>query len=259
MKPSFTASIPAVAIASIFALACTAPRAAAQQPGITSAQCIATSVGAGGSGVVIYVSQIVPMQGGNPKSLNGPWGDYVKAVYKVENLASAICQPMSGDPAIQQRVLAAEQQAWQKNGMNVVQVNWQMGGPPHKPASDTNPYAAVDKPAGGGKGGDAPADAAPAPTGPLPRASYCYSDDKKPTIYFSDPFDTADLPSPAAWKAAFTKMLLQKYMYKGIVTCKDAGTIVDVQSLILKQKEALDGKQLVDTDWSYEPPAPAAQ
>ena len=107
-----------------------------------------------------------------------------------------------------------------------------------------------------------PADAPPPPPppaaeqGPPPRASYCYSDDKKPTVYFSDPFDTAGLPSSSAWSTAFTKFLAQKYAYKGIVTCKDKGTIVDVQSVILEQKDGLQGKQAVDTDWTYEPPAP---
>ena len=96
----------------------------------------------------------------------------------------------------------------------------------------------------------------PADSGPQPRATYCYSDDKKPTIYFSDAFDTAELPNPKAWANAFTKLLADKYMYKGIVTCKNSDTIFNVQNAIRDQKDTLTGKQLTDTEWTYEPPAP---
>ena len=87
-------------------------------------------------------------------------------------------------------------------------------------------------------------------------ASYCYSDDRKPTIYFSDAFDTAGLPSSTAWSTAFTKMLAQKYAYKGAVTCKTVATIVSAQSAMRDQRDSLQGKQFIDTDWTYEPPAP---
>jgi hypothetical protein len=45
-------------------------------------------------------------------------------------------------------------------------------------------------------------------------------------------------------------------MYKGVVTCKDLPTISKVMSAVLDQKAALQGKQTVDTDWTYQPPAP---
>lgn len=237
MKTSFAVA----AILSIVALV--APSASAQ---MSAFQCMATSVAPGGSRVTIYVSQLLPLDASMRAALTGAWGAFVKANYHLETVASAICNPLSADPAIQQRVLAAQANAWQKSGLNVVQVIWRPG------------QAANAAPAPSNK----PADAAPPPAppatnqGPPPRASYCYSDDKKPTVYFSDPFDTAGLPSSSAWSTAFTKFLTQKYGYKGAVTCKDKDTIVSVQSAILEQKDGLQGKQAVDTDWTYEPPAP---
>ena len=51
-------------------------------------------------------------------------------------------------------------------------------------------------------------------------------------------------------------MLAQKYAYKGTVTCKNTSTIVSAQSAILEQRDKLQDKQIVETDWTYEPPAP---
>ena len=141
-------------------------------------------------------------------------------------------------------------------------MNWSRGSSRqyNAPKANTNPYATAQPPAGPAPKDAPPADAQAAPPpadpGPQPRTSYCYSDDKKPTVYFSDAFDTADSPSSTAWSTAFTKILAQKYAYKGTVTCKDGDTIFNVQSTIRDQKDALQGKQTVDTDWTYEPPAP---
>jgi len=259
----------ATQVATLSILAIAAPAASAQT-GV--AQCIASTVTPGTSHVVIYVSQIVPAPG-QAKALNGAWGAFVQATYHLDKLSSATCNAFSADPAVQQKVIATEHSAWSKNGVQVVDVNWQAGQPARSgPDPAKNPYAAAGSPAAGA-GADAPAkdapskdagpadappaDAAPpADLGPPPRASYCYSDDKKPTIYFSDAFDTADLPSSKAWSTAFSKFLAQKYMYKGAVICKDMPTISKVMSAILDQKDALQGKETVDTDWTYQPPAP---
>lgn len=246
----------------LFAATLLAPAASAQA---TAFQCIASSVGPGGSNVVIYVSQMISGDTSQRATLTAAWGAYVKGAYRLETLAPTVCRPYGTDPAVQQRVLTAEQNAWQKKGMNVVQVNWT---PEQKNNSaqnaNTNPYATAAPPADAGSK-DAPAAdakddaknaAPPADAGPQPRSSYCYSDDKKPTIYFSDAFDTVDLPSPKAWSNAFLKFLVQKYTYKGTVTCKDSDTIFNAQSAIRDQKDALAGKETVDTDWTYQPPAP---
>jgi hypothetical protein len=251
MKTSFAAA------AILFAAALSAPAASAQA---TAFQCMATTVGPGGSNVVIYVSQIIPGDMSQRATLTAAWGPYVQSTYQLGNLTSSLCNPLTADPAVQQRVLSAEQTAWQKRNMNVVQVNWQPGKKPDSAANpNTNPYATTQPPADD-KSKDAPAadaqNAPPADQGPAPRASYCYSDEKKPTIYFSDAFDTADVPDPDTWVNAFAKMLTQKYAYKGAVTCKDGDTIFNVQGMIRDQKDALQNKQAVDTDWSYEPPAP---
>ena len=243
----------AVLAASAFA----APVVSAQQGG--AFQCIATAVVPGSNHATIYVTAMIPGEG-DRIAMNNAWSAYVRAAYPQQNFSTTLCNPGSIDPALQQRALAAEQSAWQRAGMEVVVVNWRPGQQPgnNAPNPNTNPYAAVAPPAGGDSkdaGKDAPPPP-PADAGPPPRASYCYSDDKKPTIYFSDAFDTADLPNPKAWQAAFTKMLADKYMYKGIVTCKNGDTIFDVQNTIRDQKDALTGKQFVDTDWTYEPPTP---
>jgi len=273
MKTFFAVAIP-VAMLSILAIA--APAASAQTG---AAQCIATYVAPGSRTATIYVSQVVPTHG-QAAALNGAWGMFVQSTYHLEKLAQATCNAFGADPAQQQRVLAAEQNAWAKNNLQVVQVNWTMG-QPARSNSRTNPYASAAPPGDAPKdappkdapgnnangndagGKDAPpkdagaADAAPPPDqDPRPRASYCYSDDTKPTVYFSDPFDTADLPSSKAWSSAFSKFLTQKYMYKGAVTCKDQPTISKVMSAVLDQKDTLQGKQTVDTDWTYQPPAP---
>jgi len=221
---------------------------------------MATSVAAG-SQLTIYVSQLNPGDMSRRATLTGAWGAYVKANYQLETVASSLCNPLGSDPATQQRVVAAEQNAWQKKGLNVVQVNWMPGQKQNSaPNPSTNPYATAQPPADAAPkdapAADAQAAPPPADAGPPPRASYCYSDDKKPTVYFSDAFDTVDLPSSTAWSTAFNKFLAQKYAYKGIVTCKDGDTVFNVQSTIRDQKDALQGKQAVDTDWTYEPPAP---
>jgi len=247
MKTSFAAA------AILIVLALAAPSAPAQA---TSFQCIATSVVPGARQATIYVSQLIAGDTSQREMLTGAWGAFVKTGYRLETVAAAVCQPFGTDPAAQQRVLAAEQSGWQRAGMNVVQVNWSPGQSGNTaPRANTNPYATAeppkDAPPAGAQAAPPPADA-----GPQPRTSYCYSDDKKPTVYFSDAFDTADLPSSKAWSTAFSKMLAEKYAYKGTVTCKDGDTIFNVQSTIRDQKDALQGKQTVDTDWTYEPPAP---
>ena len=252
MKISFAAT--AVLLLFVFMLA--AQSAPAQQ--MDAGQCIATSVTPGASQITIYVSQIIPVQGVRPASLSGAWGTYVKAQYHLDTISSAICQPFSSNPAIQERVLAAEENAWGKQGMNVVHVVWRPGqAASSNSGSGTSMYGTAAGP-GGAAAAPPPPSAPPEPSGPEPRASYCYSDTAKPTIYFSDPFDTAGLPSDKAWSAAFSKMLAQKYSYKGTVTCKNTATIVSAQSAMLEQRDKLQDKQIVDTDWSYEPPpAPA--
>jgi len=250
------------AIVVMFAL--TARGASAQQ-NAGAFQCMATA--SDGGHITIFISSMIPGPASQKIPLTNAWSAYVRQAYPQANFSTTICNPGSADPAIQQRVIATEQAAWQRSGMQVVQVNWngsaQGGG--RAPNRNTNPYADAS-PAKDAKS-DAPADksgdadaAPPASSGPPPRESYCYSDEKKPTIYFSDPFDTQGLPSATAWQKAFVAMLAQKYSYKGIVTCKDKGTFVDAQSAILEQKDGLQGKELIDTDWSYEPPpaAPAA-
>ncbi|MDR3720220.1 MAG: hypothetical protein P4L00_01360 [Candidatus Acidoferrales bacterium] len=252
MKTSFAAA----AILGVLALP--APSAPAQA---TSFECIATSVVPGTRQVTIYVSHLMPGDMSQRATLTGAWGAFIKAAYRLDTVASSVCQPLGTDPATQQRVLAAEQNGWQKGGMNVVQVNWSPGQSGNSaPRANTNPYATAQPPAGPAPKDAPPADAQAAPPpadpGPQPRTSYCYSDDKKPTVYFSDAFDTADSPSSTAWSTAFAKFLTQKYAYKGTVTCKNGDTIFNVQSTIRDQKDALQGKQTVDTDWTYEPPAP---
>ena len=251
----------AAAIVSILALA--ASSASAQQ-GAGAFQCIATAVVPGSSHATIYVSGMIPGEQSQRVAMNNAWSAYVRGAYPQENFSTTVCNPGSADPSVQQRVLSTEQSAWQRAGMQVVIVNWTPGQNQNaKQNSNTNPYATAAPPAAGSK--DAPAAdakddaknaAPPADAGPQPRTSYCYSDDKKPTIYFSDAFDTVDLPSPKAWSNAFLKFLVQKYSYKGTVTCKDSDTIFNAQSAIRDQKDALTGKEAVDTDWTYQPPAP---
>lgn len=249
-----------VAAIILIASAIAAPRASAQQ-GTGAFQCIATAVVPGSSHATIYVSGMVPGDQSQRIAMTNAWSAYVRGAYPQENFSTTVCNPGTTDAATQQRVIATEQTAWQRAGMQVVFVNWRPGQTENSaPKGNTNPYAAAAPPADAPKKDAPPADAQnappPADSGPQPRATYCYSDDKKPTIYFSDAFDTADLPNPKAWVNAFTKMLVQKYTYKGVVTCKDLDTIFNAQNAIRDQKDTLTGKQVVDTEWTYEPPAP---
>jgi hypothetical protein len=223
-------------------------------------QCIATST-AGGH-ITMYLSQMIPSGGAAPSAaINKAWGDFVKAAYKLDTVTSAVCRQMSADPAIQQRVQDAYQRAAQRGNMQLVNVNWTPG---QDHTSDqnqkTNPYAAAPPPANGAGKDAPPADnqnQQPAQDqGPQPRASYCFSDPKKPTVYFSEAFDTADIQNPDDWVNAFIKMLVDKYKYKGAVTCNDTDTIFNAQGAIRDLKDTLNGKQLIDTDWTFEPPAP---
>ena len=231
--------------------------ATAQQDG--PFQCIATST-AGGH-ITMYLSQMIPSGGAAPSAaINKAWGDFVKAAYKLDTVTSAVCRQMPADPAMQQRVQDAYQRAAQRGSMQLVNVNWTPG---QNQKSDQNPKtnsdAAAAPPANGEK--DAPPtdnqNQQPAQDqGPQPRASYCFSDQKKPTVYFSEAFDTADIQNPDDWVNAFIKMLVDKYKYKGAVTCNDTDTIFNAQGAIRDLKDTLNGKQLIDTDWTYEPPAP---
>jgi hypothetical protein len=156
---------------------------------------------------------------------------------------------------MQERVLAAEETSWKNQGWEVVHVNWRPGQAGAAPGSAASLYSASPNPSGIGEAHTPSAQPTAASAAGEPSASYCYSDDRKPTIYFSDAFDTAGLPSSAAWSTAFTKLLAQKYTYKGVVTCKTVTTIVTAQSAMRDQRDALQGKQFIDTDWTYEPPA----
>jgi hypothetical protein len=162
---------------------------------------------------------------------------------------------------MQQRVQDAYQRAAQRGSMQLVNVNWTPGQNRNSDQNpSTNPSAAAAPPANSGGKDAPPADnqnQQPAQDpGPQPRASYCFSDQKKPTVYFSDAFDTADIQNPDDWVNAFIKMLVDKYKYKGTVTCNDTDTIFNGQGAIRDLKDTLNGKQFVDTDWTYEPPAP---
>ena len=154
MKTSFAAAIlPILALAAL-----PAPVASAQT---TAFQCMATSAAAGGSQLTIYVSELIPMDTNERAALNGAWGVFVKANYHLDTVSSSVCQPLGTDSAMQQRVVAAEMNAWQKKGLNVVQVKWIPGQAP-KPA-DSAPAATAAP----------PAPSAPEPAanqGPQPRA-----------------------------------------------------------------------------------------
>jgi hypothetical protein len=240
------------------AVALTASVSSAQQDG--PFQCMATST-AGGH-ITMYLSQMIPSGGAAPSAaINKAWSDFVRASYKLDTVASAVCRQMPADPATQQRVQDAYQRAAQRGSMQLINVNWTPGQNRNSDQNpNTNPYAAAAPPANG-SGKDAPPannqNQQPAPDqGPQPRSSYCFSDQKKPTIYFSDAFDTADVQNPDDWVNAFIKMLVEKYKYKGTVTCNDTDTIFNAQGAIRDLKDTLNGKQLIDTDWSYETPAP---
>lgn len=219
--------------------------------------CIAMSVAPGGGHNTMYVSQVFPMDISQHAVISGAWATYIKSTYHLQTISTAACQPLSVNSTMQERVLAAEETSWKNRGWEVVRVNWRPGQSGAAPGSAASLYSAAPSPAGVGEP-HAPSAQPPVASGaPEPSASYCYSDDRKPTIYFSDAFDTAGLPSSTAWSTAFTKMLAQKYAYKGTVTCKTVNTIVTAQSAMRDQRDALQGKQFIDTDWTYEPPAPA--
>ena len=253
MKTSFAVA------AILLILALVAPSASTQQ--MRSFQCIATSVAPNAPNaphITIYVSQLIPMELSEHTALAGAWATYIKATYHTATISSTACQPFGMNSTMQEQALAAEETAWKRQGWEVVHVTWRPGQSAGSSAASI--YSAAPGP--GGAAAPPPAPAAPpsAPatsTGPEPRASYCFSDEHKPAIYLSDPFDTAGLPSSTAWSTAFTKFLAQKYSYKGAVTCKNAATIIAVQSLVLDQRnDAWQNKQIIDTDWTYEPPAP---
>ncbi len=202
MKASF-------AVAAILSILALAPSASTQQ--MRSFQCIATSVARNAPHITIYVSQLIPMELSEHTALAGAWATYIKATYHTATISSTACQPFGMNSTMQEQALAAEETAWKRQGWEVVHVTW-------RPGQSASSSAASIYSAAPGPGGAAapPASAAPpsAPaisTGPEPRASYCFSDEHKPTIYLSDPFDTAGLPSSAAWSTAFTKFLAQKY------------------------------------------------
>jgi len=250
--------------ASVAILLCGFAAATASAQQMRSYHCIATVVTPGTTHITVYVSQLIPMEANQQAAVSGAWATYIKSNYHLESTTSSHCQPLSTNPAMQEQLLTSEENAWKNQGWDVVHVTWRSGQAAAPPASASSIYQAAPMPGGAEAPAPANAPAAPGAATPAstdasgPRASYCYSDDKKPTIYFSDPFDTAGLPSDKAWSSAFSKFLAQKYMYKGTVTCKNAGTIMNVQSMILEQRDALSGKQIVETDWTYEPPAAPA-
>ena len=234
-----------------------APAASAQAQQMKTFHCIATSVVPGAAHVTIYISQVFPMEIGQHGAISGAWATYIKSTYHLQTISSTVCQALGVNPTMQERVLASEETSWKNRGWEVVHVNWRPGQTGASPSSAASLYSAAPSPPGIGEPHAPSAQPAAASGASEPSASYCYSDDRKPTIYFSDAFDTAGLPSSAAWSTAFTKMLTQKYAYKGMVTCKTVTTIVSAQSAMRDQRDALQGKQFVDTDWTYEPPAPA--
>lgn len=250
--------VPGLLIAAAFTLSIlSAPAASTQAQQMRTFHCIATSFTSGGSHTTIYVSQVFPMEIGQRMAISGAWATYIKATYHLQTISSTACQPLGMNSTMQERVLAAEETSWKNQGWEVVQVNWRPGQSHAASASAASLYSAAPNPPGIGEPHSPSGQPAVASGAAGPSASYCYSDDRKPTIYFSDAFDTAGLPSSAAWSTAFTKMLAQKYAYKGTVTCKTVTTIVSAQSAMRDQRDALQGKQLIDTDWTYEPPAPA--
>ena len=85
----------------VFAAALAAPAVSAQA---TSFQCMATSVGPGGSNLVIYVSQLIAGDMGQRATLTSAWGEYVNETYPGGTIASSLCNPLGTDPATQQRV-----------------------------------------------------------------------------------------------------------------------------------------------------------
>ena len=252
MKISFAAAA-TLSILLMFVTPCTSTQA--QQ--MRTFHCIAMSVAPGGGHNTMYVSQVFPMEISQHAAINGAWATYIKSTYHLQTVSSTACQPLSVNSTMQERVLAAEETSWKNQGWEVVHVNWRPGKAGASASSAASLYSAAPSPPGIGEPHSPTAQPAVATGAGEPSASYCYSDDRKPTIYFSDAFDTAGLPSSTAWSTAFTKMLAQKYAYKGTVVCKTVATIVSAQSAMRDQRDALQGKQFIDTDWTYEPPATA--
>jgi hypothetical protein len=256
--PLRTGFSPGLLIAATFTLSLailSAPVASTQAQQMRTFHCIASSVKPGGGHITMYVSQVFPMELSQHSAINGAWATYIKSTYHLQTISSTVCQPFPMNSTMQERVLAAQETAWKNQGWEVVHVNWRPGQAGASASSAASLYSAAPGP---GAAAAPPATNAPpvASGAGQPSASYCYSDDRKPTIYFSDAFDTAGLPSSTAWSTAFTKMLAQKYAYKGAVTCKTVTTIVSAQSAMREQRDVLPGKQFIDTDWTYEPPAP---
>jgi hypothetical protein len=233
-------------------LAVVAPRTSAQQ--MRTFHCIATSVAPNAAHITMYISQVFPMEISQHAAINGAWATYIKSTYHLQTISTTACQPLSMNSTMQERVLAAEETSWKNQGWEVVHVNWRPGQAGAAPGSAASLYSASPNPSGIGEAHTPSAQPTAATGAGEPSASYCYSDDRKPTIYFSDAFDTAGLASSAAWSTAFSKILAQKYAYKGTVTCKTVTTIVTAQSAMRDQRDALQGKQFVDTAWTYEPP-----
>jgi len=247
------ASLATVAV-TLSALAFAAPRASAQTPQMRAYHCIAISVTPGSSHATVYESQMIPMEANQQVALRGAWAAYIRSTYHLDTTASITCQGLSPNSSVAEQSLAAEENIWKAQGWEVVQVTWKPSQTATS-ASAASLYAAAPMP--GGAAAPAAAAAAAAPVaGDKPSASYCFSDVRKPTIYFSDAFDTAGIPSSAPYSTAFTKFLAQKYKYAGTVTCKSSDTIMNALSMFRDQRDALQGKQIVETDWSYEAPAP---
>ena len=234
-------------------LALTAPGASAQEG--TASHCYATTVAPITSQVTIYVSQLMPMEVSQQLVLDGLWSSFVRAAYPREHIVESHCERFGPNAAMQQRAIAAEEALWSTRGYSVVHVTMGTMGPGNSAPAESI-YAAAPGPAGVG------ARVAPSPEAPVasqaaePSASYCFSDERKPTMYFSDAFDTAGMPTSAAWSTPFKAFLAQKYGYSGQVTCKSTDTIVSAQRMIRNQREGLPGKEFIETDWTYEPPAP---
>jgi hypothetical protein len=221
---------------------------------VHSFQCMATVVAPGTSHVTMYVTQMIPMPTSDHAALNGAWAAYVKATYHLDNTGAAHCQRFGENNAVQEQALAAQENIWRNQGWEIVHVTWRPG-QTGSSASAASLYSAAPGP--GGVGAPAAAGTPAPPQGDQPSASYCFSDVRKPTIYFSEAFDTAGMPSSAPYSTAFTKFLAQKYKYTGTVTCKTTNTIFNAQSMYREQKEGLQGKQIIETDWTYEPPTAA--
>jgi hypothetical protein len=232
------------------ALVLSSPRASGQTA--QSYQCQTVLVVPGTAIVTHYVSDVF-QSGAHLPEINLAWKDYIAATYHIGRTGSCI---RLGNSASVQAYMDAEERALALQNQRVIRVKWMYTPGTPSAGSAASLYSAAPSPPGIGEPNTHSATPPVASGGSEPSASYCYSDDSKPTIYFSDAFDTAGLPSSAAWSAAFSKMLAQKYAYKGTVTCKTVTTIVSAQSAMREQRDALQGKQFVDTDWTYEPPAP---